>query len=135
MVNQNLIYLVDDDDDDRLILREAVESQMEQVEIVEFTNGYDFIKKMENPTLPEGTVLVLMDLNMPRMSGLEVLTQLNTMPVGPQLPVLVLSTAASPDIIQKVIEVGAVKYCVKPSSMAGIEQLAKEIKEFFQFSL
>jgi response regulator RpfG family c-di-GMP phosphodiesterase len=131
MTGQQTIYLIDDDDDDRFFFRQAVESVMEKVEVVEFDNGADFLKKMLQPGLDLTSSLILMDINMPRMSGLEVIAELKSLPHCEHLPVLAISTAADPRVIRDAIARGASAYFAKPYSPSGLQQLAPDIKEYF----
>ncbi|WP_025761871.1 response regulator [Dyadobacter tibetensis] len=130
MTGQHTIYLVDDDDDDRFIIREAVEGVLEQVSFSEYSNGIDFLKQLEQPGLDLDSVLILMDINMPRMNGIEVIAALRSLPNCQGLPILVLSTAASPEVIKQAIESGAAQFFIKPSSLADLRILADEIKSY-----
>ncbi len=58
--------------------------------------------------------LALLDLNMPRISGLDVLKQFRFMDTSASMPVLMLSADALPDTIQKCMEAGANGYLTKP---------------------
>jgi len=58
--------------------------------------------------------LALLDLNMPRVSGLDVLKQFRFMDTSASMPVLMLSADALPDTIDKCIEAGANDYLTKP---------------------
>ena len=131
MTSQQTIYLVDDDDDDRFFFRQAMESLMGKVEVLEFNNGIDFLKEMMLPGLDLTLSLVLMDINMPRMNGIEVITKLKSLPHCGQLPVLAISTAADPKVIKDAIASGASGYFAKPDSPSGLQQLATDIKDYF----
>lgn len=58
--------------------------------------------------------LVLLDLNMPKISGLDVLKQFRFMDTSANMPVLMLSADALPDTIKKCMEAGANDYLTKP---------------------
>jgi CheY-like chemotaxis protein len=131
MVNEKkTIYLVDDDDDDRLIIGQAVRQLMDTVNIIEFSSGPEFLDTILGRQPLENT-LVLMDINMPRMSGLEVIRAMQSDPSSKMLPVLAISTATDPVLIEKLVASGASGYFAKPASIEQIEQLAKDIKDFY----
>ena len=64
--------------------------------------------------------LILLDLNLPDMSGLALLCQLRTEPLTKKVPVLVLSAEAHQQKIDECIEAGASKYIVKPYDLFGL---------------
>jgi response regulator RpfG family c-di-GMP phosphodiesterase len=131
MTHQQTIYLIDDDEDDRFFFRQAVENVIDKVKVLEFDNGPDFLKKMLQPGLDLTSSLVLMDINMPRMTGIEVIAALKLLPQCVQLPVLAISTAADPKVIKDAIANGASGYFAKPHSPSDLQQLAMDIKGYF----
>jgi CheY-like chemotaxis protein len=125
------IYLVDDDEDDRLFISDAIQQVIDQVHIIEFDNGFDFLKLFDGTYSNMGQVLVLMDINMPRMSGLEVISTLKSKADYKHLPILAISTATDSRLIDQIIETGASGYFAKPGSLMEIQQLALDIKDFY----
>ncbi len=69
--------------------------------------------------------LVLLDLMMPGMNGLEMLTQLRSMPTGGTLPVVVITAGGEYDIKDRVLEAGGTACLQKP---IHVEQLATMIQ-------
>ncbi|WP_169719998.1 response regulator [Dyadobacter alkalitolerans] len=131
MVNdKRTIYLVDDDDDDRMIIRQAVRELMDRVNIIEFSSGYDFLENLVGHWPSEQT-LVLMDINMPRMSGLDVIKAMQSDPASRLVPVLAISTATDKTLIDRVIASGAYGYFEKPVTYEQIGELASNIKDFY----
>ena len=129
------IFLVDDDDDDRFFIREALEKIVTQIKVLEFTNGPDFLHKVMQTGVDLSTCLVLLDINMPMMSGLEVIVKLKSYQKFKGLSVLVLSTATHPKVIEDSIAAGASGYFVKPSSPSGLHQLASDVMKYFTSEL
>lgn len=131
MVNdEKTIYLVDDDDDDRMIIGQAVHQLMGDVNIIEFGSGFEFLDCVLGQQLARQT-LVLMDINMPRVSGLEVITAMRSDPSCKHLPILAISTATDPGLIDKLLASGASGYFEKPASLDQITQLAIDINDFY----
>lgn len=75
-----VLYLVDDDEDDRMLLGEAVRNNMSAITIIECKDGVDFLEKLELQKSISNSVLVLIVMNMPRMTGLETISQLKHNP-------------------------------------------------------
>jgi CheY-like chemotaxis protein len=107
------IYLVDDDDDDRIFARDALEGVIRDVEITEFTDGKQLLSFLEH-SLPIEPVVVLMDMNMPQINGLEALARLKDNPDFKHIPVVLFSTSAYPETVKKAYELGVNAYIVKP---------------------
>lgn len=130
MIQQKIIYIVDDDDDDCFLIKGALAGIIENLDVIEFNNVIDFLKQI-GPLATLNSVLVLLDFNMPRMSGLEVITALRADFYNDSLPILAILTASSPDLIQEIITRGASGYFTKPDSVEGIYQLAENINQYF----
>jgi CheY-like chemotaxis protein len=64
--------------------------------------------------VPNGPLLVLLDINMPRVDGVEVLRQLKADPKTDQLPVNVLTTTDDPREVRRCYELGCSSYVTKP---------------------
>ena len=130
MAQLKTLFLVDDDEDDRFLIRDAVESIIDNLNIIEFDNGIDFLENIRQRDITLGSVLVLLDINMPRLGGLEVISSLRSDPDNRALPILAISTASNPELIKEIYDTGANGYFTKPDSLQGIIQLAKDIKHY-----
>lgn len=112
--------IVDDEPIARQILREELES-IPAVEIVgEADNGSMALASI----LEHRPDLVLLDLEMPLMGGLEVVRRL---PPGPHLPVVIIVTAYDSFAIQA-FEAGAVDYLLKPVAQARLAQAVERAR-------
>lgn len=113
-VELSLIF-VDDDLDDQYLLMQAIKSIKQRVQLSFFDSGVAFLDQLE--ILMEGAqpVLVLLDLNLPPMGGLEILRELRSKAATRGLPVVIYSTSSSYQDIQEAYERGANTFMVKPS--------------------
>jgi len=75
--------------------------------------------------------LILLDLKLPRKSGLEVLHWLRSCSKLPWLPVIVFSSSTQPQDIQKAYRLGASSFIVKPASVEKRLELAQLIKGYW----
>ena len=72
--------------------------------------------------------LVLLDLNLPRVSGFEVLQRARQMLVFKELPIIIFSSSAELSDKERARELGATDYIVKPTSVGGFVNVANELK-------
>ncbi len=115
------ILYVDDDADDRMLLSEALQEAAPHVKIETVENGVkalDFLKKSSKPPC-----LVIVDLNMPGMSGREVIKQLKNDKQLAELSVVVFTTSANPEDQKECARYG-VDMITKPMSFADLEHSA-----------
>lgn len=125
--------MVDDDEDDRFVFRDALKGKNDDIKVIEFEDGVDFLASLAQlNNLP--SAVVLLDINMPRMNGLEVLAALRADAVFKDIPVIIISTASSPDQVQRVYDQGGTGYFVKPHSVEEMEILLEAIDLYFQWS-
>ncbi len=72
-------------------------------------------------------VVILLDVNMPKVGGLEVLRQLRAHPLFGQIPVVMLTTSAEHQDIQTAYALGANSYIVKPVDFEKFVAVAEQI--------
>jgi CheY-like chemotaxis protein len=71
--------------------------------------------------------IVLLDLKLPRVDGMEVLRQLKSHPVYRTVPVVVLTTSAEDSDVQRAYQLGANSYIVKPVDFDSFVEVAAQI--------
>ena len=116
----NVILMVDDDEDDRLLARDALaESQIEgQMHFVE--NGEELLDylghrgRFATPDSAPRPGLILLDLNMPLKDGREALREIKNDPDLRRIPVVVLTTSKADTDIGAIYELGANSFISKP---------------------
>lgn len=107
------IFLVDDDEDDRMFTKQALESVTSQIEITELSDGSQLLALLkENGS--DHPALVLMDMNMPKLNGLEALSVLRSTPEYRHIPVVMFSTTTLARAVKKAYSLGVNAYIVKP---------------------
>jgi len=75
--------------------------------------------------------LVILDLNMPRKDGRELLAEMKSMPVLRQIPVIILTTSKAEEDIAQSYHLQASCYLIKPIDLADFTQLVKYIDHFW----
>ena len=94
------------------------------VETVTAMNAADAAKILREPPLPD---LVILDLMLPGISGMEFLRQMRARAVFDQLPVLVLSALIDPKQIREALDSGADRYLTKPYIANNLLTVAQEM--------
>ena len=125
------MFLAEDDLDDQEMLIEAMKQQDDSLEFVIASTGskaFDLLKKNSSE---KKLRLIILDYNLPEMSGAEILHRLQEQHLFEEVPKVVWSTSNSPVYQKKSLEYGAQSYIVKPTGIAGIRNIAKELVELY----
>jgi len=83
---------------------------------------------LDDPQLP---ALVLLDLHLPKVDGLDVLYQIQQHAIWKQIPVVVLTVSHEIVDISRAYQLGANSYIVKPLSFSGFMEMMKHIKAYW----
>lgn len=113
------VLYVDDNEDDIIMAKRAFKKSHFKNEIVTVTDGQECLDylfcegdyKDKKKNLP---VVILLDLNMPRLSGFDVLVKLRENEFTHLVPIVVLTTSDAEKDILKAYELGANSYITKP---------------------
>jgi CheY-like chemotaxis protein len=116
------VLLVEDDTDDRNLIIEAFRLIDENINVAWAENGVNALKLLASGNkLPE---CVFMDINMPKMNGIDCLKRIKKDASIHHIPVIILSTAKEKAVEELVKETGAVALMKKPATRkALIEKL------------
>ncbi|SFU16071.1 Response regulator receiver domain-containing protein [Algoriphagus locisalis] len=111
-MNEKLtIFYTDDDIDDLEFFKSIVKMITDDYAVVTHMNGDQLLYALDNP--PPNPHLLFLDINMPGMSGLEVLQTLRRSERHATLPIIMFSTTKDELIIEKTRELGANYYLPK----------------------
>jgi CheY-like chemotaxis protein len=130
MEKPKTIFLVDDDGDDRMLIGEAIQNLSKSVVIREIENGYELLELLnaEDGEKPE---LILIDMNMPQINGLETLFKLRQNLDNRHIPVLMISTASNKELVLEAYRMGVNAFIPKPVTLAEYESLAQAVNLCF----
>ena len=132
-----VILMADDDADDRLLANDALldcafEGQVRFVEDgEELVNYLRQLGKYSEAEAHPRPGLILLDLNMPRKNGREVLREIKTDPALRQIPVVVFTTSRSDTDIAAVYELGANSFVVKPTGYDDLVGIMRSLKQYW----
>ena len=118
------ILIVDDSPTIRRMVAASLQS-LEQVFFEEASNGLEAIEKLARETIN----LMILDLNMPDMHGLEVLQFIRTHPQYRDIPIIVLTTKFDAESRKAALERGASRYMTKPFEPTALRQQAASLLE------
>lgn len=122
-----LIVAVDDNEDDRFIIQQAFAQFAPEYCLRTLESGLDLIQVL--PSLTPPPALVLLDVNMPRLDGLETLQYLREQPAWQLLPVVMLTTSDQPDDVTRAYRLGATGFLTKPALFSGYASLLQTISQ------
>jgi two-component system phosphate regulon response regulator PhoB len=110
------ILLVEDDPD----IRHLVSYKLTRggFDVVEAADGFAALRAVRQSP-PD---LVLLDVRMPRMSGLEVCRELRAGVLGPTVPIIMLTARSRPQDLEQGYAAGATEYIVKPFSPRDLQE-------------
>lgn len=131
MRTSKIIYLVDDDADDVMLIREALQDVINDVRIIEVADGKELLDLISLQDKDSGPELILLDMNMPRMNGLEALSFLKTNPETKHIPVVMVSTTADQHLIRKAYEEGISAFIAKPVAINEYITMAQAVNVCF----
>lgn len=99
--------------DDSSTIRQQVSTTLSAAgfEVIEAVDGEDALAQLSRAA---GCSLVICDVNMPRLNGLDMLEQLRNIDALKELPVLMLTTEGQPEYVQRARSLGAKGWMVKP---------------------
>lgn len=131
------ILMADDDPDDRLLARDAfVEARMAN-RLLFVEDGEQVIDYLRRRGRYADEVqfpmpgLILLDLNMPRRDGREVLAEIKSDPAFKHIPVVVLTTSRAPEDVMKSYRTGGNSYIVKPVTFRELTEVVREIGRYW----
>ena len=128
------ILLVEDDPGDVLMTRDALQESKLLHRLTVLDNGEEAVRYLSREHPYEEAVrpdLVLLDLNLPRMDGREVLSFIKADPNLRPIPCVVLTTSESEDDISRSYDLHANAYVTKPVDFAGFTKAVRQIDDFF----
>lgn len=129
------ILLVEDDPGDVELIKESIRDSKIRLNLNVVSNGDDaikFLKKEGDFNESQEPDLIILDLNLPRRSGMEVLGEVKGNEDLKHIPIIVMTTSDQDTDIIKSYKLGANSYVTKP---LGIDQFAKIVSSIENFWL
>jgi chemotaxis family two-component system response regulator Rcp1 len=128
------VLLVEDDPGDVVLARQALRAGRLDTDLEVVGDGVEalsYLRREDNYGDAGRPDLILLDLNLPRMSGLELLAELKSDTQLRRIPVVVLSTSVAADDITRSYDLHANVYVPKPVDFDAFAEVVRRIDEFF----
>ena len=126
MADKIKMLIVEDNEDERLFMKEGfIQSGLYEI-VAEAENGYDMLQLLNQPffSLPD---VIFSDLNMPGKNGYEVIADVQANEVFSHIPVIILTTAPLVPYADRCIKLGACAYYTKPDTFLEYKEFAEKI--------
>ena len=135
MLNASIL-IADDDADDRYLLQTAFNEKGFREKITFVENGVDVLNFLVQIKNGDNAVksyprFVLLDLNMPKKDGREVLKEMKEHPEFKSIPVIIFTTTKNENEIRRCYELGANTYIVKPVSFDALLRVVEDIRSYW----
>lgn len=130
------IVMVEDDEGHARLIEKNVRRAGVNNEIIPFTNGTDALDYILGPdrsgqASADRYLLILLDLNLPDMSGTDILEKVKNNPHTRRLPVVILTTTDDEREIQRCYDLGANVYITKPVDYDNFANAIRQLGLFF----
>ncbi len=130
------ILIVEDDHDEALLIERALKRAGVEAPLNVVPDGRAAIAYLgrardgasDSEPRPQ---LVLLDLNLPRLSGFDVLRWIRQDVGSRRLPIVVLTSSDEPSDISEAYDLGANSYVVKPRGLADLADVARRLREYW----
>ena len=125
------VLFIEDDMIETMKMQRAISKFQSKHKIIEAKNGEEALNILKGGTLPD---IILLDLNMPRMSGIEFLSILKEDEKLKYLPTIILTTSENRVDLLKCFEIGIAGYIIKPLKYEDYEAKLKRVFEYWEIS-
>ncbi len=129
------LLLVEDSPADVYLVREAMLQEGLNVEIEVAEDGeraMQILDRVDTGQVTRAPELMLLDINVPRRTGNQVLARIRSSPRCAHIPVIMISSSDSPAERNRAFKQGATAYFRKPSSLSEFMELGKLVRELHQ---
>jgi CheY-like chemotaxis protein len=127
------VLLAEDDLVDTLTVRRALGDLNVPYKLVHAADGQEALEYLRNES-NEKPYIILLDLNMPRMNGLEFLKILKADDTLKRIPVVALTTSTKEEDIAQSFELSVAGYIVKPIGYKEFQQAISTIESYWTLS-
>jgi len=131
---QPVVLIVEDDPDALLLLQRALSKARLHTPMRVLVDGDQAVEYLsgKDPVATPLPCLVLLDLKLPRRSGLEVLEWMRSRPGLRRIPVIVVTTSGEEEDRRRAFELGARDYSIKPIDSCGLYHLARRVATYLR---
>ena len=128
------VLLVEDDPGDVVIAKEALKASRLKSKLSVVPDGVEalkYLRREDDYQDAERPDLILLDLNLPKKSGHEVLAEVKSDPALRKIPVVVLTTSGANEDVELSYDLHANVFVTKPVDFDHFTEIVKQIDDFF----
>jgi CheY-like chemotaxis protein len=130
------IVMIEDDEGHARLIEKNIRRTGVDNNLVAFTTGAEGVSYLlaaaePTPSTPAASMLLLLDLNLPDMSGIDILARLKQGERTRRIPVVILTTTDDRDEIARCYELGCNIYVTKPVAYDAFSQAIRQLALFF----
>lgn len=134
---ETIIVIADDDDGHAELIKEALEDAGICNKMIRFPNGdetWNFFnnKDSENAISQDKNYLLLLDINMPILDGIEVLRRMKANKELKEIPIIMLTTTDDPKEIEECYKIGCNFYITKPVDFVKFAETLRRLGLFIE---
>lgn len=129
------ILLAEDDDGHATLIRRNLARTGLAAHVERLRNGQEILDWVAAGRLGSaGAVVVLLDISMPRVDGIEVLRRLKADPATRSIPIYMLTTTDNPAEVNRCFELGCNAYLTKPVAYEAFTTMVQRLCEFLEIA-
>jgi CheY-like chemotaxis protein len=125
------LVLVDDDEVDVITVQRAFASAQTKTRLFVARDGVEALALLRGGTVPKARRIMVLDLEMPRMNGLELLRELRADPALQTLPVIVMTTSDEDRDRVEAFQLNVAGYMVKPPNYQAFAEAMIVINKYW----
>ena len=127
------VFVVEDNPGDVRLLEEAFRELQADIHLTVARDGAEALEMVHCPTSGQRLRpdLILLDLNLPKVSGHDVLSSLKSNPLTSRIPVIVMTSSKAEMDVRRAYELHVNAYLKKPSTLEGLFSAAEDITNFW----
>lgn len=125
------IFLVDDDEVDVKTVRKAFDKGRITNPLFVASDGLEALQMLRDGKIPAQRRIILLDLNMPRMNGIEFLRELRKDPALRSIPVIVLTTSNAEHDRVEAYDLNVAGYLLKPVTFVSFVELMSTLNRYW----
>lgn len=129
MISSSSIFLIEDNEQDELLALRALKRHKVANHVLVARDGAEAVEMLAN--LEELPRVVLLDLKLPKLGGLEVLRMIRGNPITEKLPVVILTTSNEEKDVRGGYELGANSYIRKPVDFDEFAEVVKTLGSYW----
>lgn len=128
----NKILHVEDNPDDVMLMELAFRKANVSARLHVARDGHEAIDSLQNGVFSSSPpTCVLLDIKLPRVSGLEVLEWIRNQPHLKRLPVILLTSSNQPSDVNRAYDLGANSFLMKPADLESLTHLVKTVTDYW----